>query len=187
MRIAPFICGRYRERWNYLEFCRRNRLIDLVNLHVFINGQIWITNGRTCRRGGMAGADGELLARAVNRVGVAISPGARHGQVTGRSEFAERSATTIQGDESALGGGDLQQVRADSSQGDGLRWSGAFVGRRHLLKVVVKDCIGDSGSDENGSQGLHGAIFILAKLPDKERLRELAVGNNTLSGVLGVM
>lgn len=170
-----------------MELCGRGRLVDLVYLHVVIDGEIRIANRRAGRCGLMTGADGELFARALHRIGVAIAPGARHGQIAGGSELAERSTTAIEGDESALGGSDLQQIRTDSGQGDGLRWSRAFVRRGHLLKIVVKDSIDDSGGDKNSSQSLHGAIFILVKLPDKERLRGLAVGNNPISCALGAM
>lgn len=180
MRIAPLICGRRQERRGPFGVLEGERLVDLVNLHVVIDAEIGITNGRTCRCGGMAGADGELFTRTLNRIGVAIAAGARHWEIAGRSELAERSATAVQGDESTLGCGDLQQIRADSGQGDGLRWSRAFVGRGHFPEIVVKDCVDNSGGDKNGSQSLHKAIFILAKLPDKERLRGLAVGGNSL-------
>src|ERR671925_162369 len=160
------------------EFAGAKRLVDFLNLHVVINRQIRIANGRTCRRRLMAGADGELFARTLNRIGVAIAPGARHGQIAGRGELAERSAAAIQGDESALGCSDLQQICTDSGQGDGLRWSRAFIGCGHFLKIIAKDCVDDSGGDEKGSQSLHRSIFILAKSPDKERLRVVAVGGN---------
>ena len=150
-------------------FCGRERLIDLVNLHVVIDGQIGIANGGTCWRGLMAGADAELFAGALNRIGVSVAPRARHGQITGRCELAERRATAIQGDKSALRGSDLQQIGADSGQGDGLRWCCSFIGRGHLLKIKMKSSISYRGGDENNGQGFHTAILGLCEFAGKRR------------------
>ena len=151
-------------------FCRQEWLIDLVNLHVVIDGQIGIANGGTCWRGLMAGADAELFAGALNRIGVSVAPRARHGQITGRCELAERSATAIQSDESALGGSDLQQIRTYPGQGDGLRWSCSFVSRGHLLKIKMKGSISYRGGDENNGQSFHTAILGLCEFTSKRRL-----------------
>lgn len=133
--------------------------MDLVNLHVVIHGQMGIANGRTWGRGWMAGADAELLARALDRIAVAIAAGAWHGQITGRREFVERGATAIQSDESTLGGGDLQQIRTNSGQGDGFGGSRTFVGGGHGLKIEMKSAIGHGGSEEKNGKPLHTAIF----------------------------
>lgn len=149
--------------------CRRG-LVGLVNLHVVIDGQIGIANRGTCWRGLMAGADAELFTRAVNRISVSIAPGARHGQIARRCELGERSATAIQGDESALRGSDLQQIGADSGEGDGLRGRRTLVGRRHFLKIKMKSAICHGGSDENDGQGFHTMILGLCEFPSKRRL-----------------
>jgi hypothetical protein len=161
--------------------------MGLVNLHVVVDGQIGIANGRTRRRGLVAGADAELFARAINRISVATAAGARHWQITGRCELAERSTSAIQDDKSALGGSDLQQIRADSRQGYGLRWSRTFVSRGHFLKIKMKSAVCHGGSNENNGQGFHTAILGSRSSWGNERLYQLAVGNNTFSCVVAAM
>ena len=165
MRIRPLICGRTQGVAELFEVLQREGLFDLVNLHIVVDRQIGIANGRTCRRGLMTGAGGELFARAFDRIGVSVAPGARHRQITGRCELVERSTTAIQSDESALGGGDLQQVRTDSGQRDGLRWGRAFVGCGHFLEIEMEGGKERRGSDEKDGQGSHTAIFNLGKQP----------------------
>ena len=117
----------------------------------------------------MAGADGELRARAVDRIGVAIAPRARHGQIAGRSELVEWNAPAAQGYETALGFADLQQVHADSGEADGLSRSRAFVSRGHLLEIVVENGVDHGGGNKDGGKGLHRTIFGLGEPPGQAR------------------
>src|SRR5260370_33358202 len=127
-------------------------LLDFVDLHGGIDGEIGVANGGAGGSGQMARSGSETSAGTFDCVGIAVALGAGHGKRVGGDEFAERSAFAVGGDVRAFGLGDLQEVAANARQTDGLRSSGTFIRGRHSLQREMIDGEEKGGTDEKADK-----------------------------------
>src|SRR2546423_610082 len=103
----------------------------------------------------------EFTARALQRVGITVALGARHGKRMGGDEFVERGAMAVRGNVAAFRHGDLQEVASNAGQADGLRRSGTFVRGRHFLQIEVIHDKEKRGTDQNANKRAHSRIVAL--------------------------
>src|SRR6202040_4096307 len=104
------------------------------------DGQRWVADGRTFGSRVVAGGCGEIGARALERVEVAVALGALHRERFRGDELVDRTgAVIVQGGEAALGLGDLQEVAANAGEADGLGGSRSRVGGGHLFQRILID------------------------------------------------
>src|SRR5260370_37730522 len=134
-------------------------LLDFVDLHGGIDGEIGVANGGAGGSGQMARSDSETGAGTFDCVGIAVALGAGHGKRVGGDEFAERSALAVGGDVGAFGLGDLQQVASNARQADGLRRSGAFVRGGHSLQREMINDEEKGGTDEKADKRAHERLW----------------------------
>jgi len=135
-----------------------SRSVDFVDSHSGVNGQIGIANGGAGRSGCVARGGGEFAPGTLDGIGIAITLGAGHGERIGGDEFFKRSALAVNGDVGALRLGDLQEVASDTGQGDGLRRSRAFVGRRHSLQGEMIHNEEQGGAGQKSDKRAHKEI-----------------------------
>jgi hypothetical protein len=133
-------------------------LLDFVDVHGGIYGEVGIADGGAGRGGGVVGRDCEIAAGTFDGVGVAVALGAGHVEIVGRDELTERSAIAIRSDVATFGLGDLEEVAANADQADGLRWSRAAIRGWHLLQVDAIDDKEKSGRNHNAQNRAHSEI-----------------------------
>ena len=87
----------------------------LSNLHTRIQRERRITCS-TVWWLGMLGGYGEVCSATLDRVGVAIALGSRHGERAGGDKFVQQDALPILGNVAALGLANLQQIALDAGE-----------------------------------------------------------------------
>ena len=153
-------------------------LLDFVDLHGGIDGEIGIANGGAGGCGQMARSDSETGARTFDRVGIAVALGTGHGKRIGGDEFAQRSAFAVGGDVGAFGLGDLQEVASNAGQADGLCRSGTFIRGWHSLQRELIDGEEKGGTDEKADKSAHEKIVARPAIHFKQDAGPVALGNN---------
>src|SRR5260370_20897307 len=88
-------------------------LLDFVDLHGGVDGEIGVANGGAGGSGQMARSGSETSAGTFACVGIAVALGAGHGKRVGGDEFRERSAVARCGEVGAFRLGGLQDVAAN--------------------------------------------------------------------------
>lgn len=139
------------------------RAVGLVNLHVLIDRERGIANGRTCGGWSVAGRGAKVASGTLDRIGVTVSLGPRHGQRIGRNEFVQSRAMPVLRDVAALRLGNLQKISANAGEAYGLRWRGAFVSDRHFFEVEMIDAKQKRCGDENRDEGTHRGSLALSR------------------------
>jgi hypothetical protein len=134
------------------------QLLNFADLHVGVDGEIRVADGRSLGGRGVAGGDAEIVSRTFDQVRISFAPGVRHGKGARGNQLFERNTTSIEGDVTTLRLGDLQQIGAHGGERDGLGRRGAFIRDGHGAEGVVVNAK-DQGSDENYKKGFHRAIF----------------------------
>ena len=152
--------------------------LDFVDIHGGVDGEIGIANGGARRRRQMPCRGAEFTARTLERVGITVALGARHGKRIGGDEFVERSAMAIRGDVAAFRLGDLQEVASNARQADGLRRSRTFIRDRHSLQIEVIYDKEKGGTYQDADKRAHGRIVGLLAVRGKRNARRGALGNN---------
>src|SRR5580700_6971381 len=129
--------------------------VDFADLHILVNRERGIADGRT--RGGRSVTcrDAEVATRTLDGISIAVPLGTRHGQGVRGNELVERSAMAVLRDVAALPLGNLQKIAADAGEADCLRRGRAFIGHRHLLEIVMIDAKEKSTRNENRDQRTH--------------------------------
>ena len=127
----------------------RNALLDFADLHGLVDHQGGIADRGAFRGRGVAGCRGEIAARALQSIAIAVAFGTLHGDGIGGDEFVHGvGAVIVEGGKTALGLCDLKQVATDTGEADGLGRGGASVGGRHLAQGILVDAEGDSDENE---------------------------------------
>jgi hypothetical protein len=129
--------------------------VHFADLHILVNGERGIADGRT--RGGRSVTcrDAEVATRTLDGISIAVPLATRHGQGVRGNELVERSAMAVLRDVAALPLGNLHKIAAHASQADCLRRGRAFIAHRHLLEIVVIHAKEKSTRNENRDQGTH--------------------------------
>src|SRR5260370_12406766 len=153
-------------------------LLDFVDLHGGIDGEIGVANGGAGGSGQMARSGSETSAGTFDCVGIAVALGAGHGKRVGGDEFAERSAIAVGGDVGAFGLGDLQEVASNARQADGLRRSGTFIRGRHSLQRELIDGKEEGGTDEKADKSAHEKIVARPAIHFKQDAGPVSLRNN---------
>ena len=135
------------------------QLSDFGDLHVGVDGEIRVANGRALGGRGMAGGDAEIGSCAFDRVGISFAPCVRDGKGTRGNQLFKRNTPSVDGTVPALRLGNLQQIGAHAGERDGLGWCGACVRGGHGAERVVVNAKHKGGCDENYDESLHRAIF----------------------------
>src|SRR5438132_11441445 len=128
----------------------------------------------------MARRGGEFTAGTCDRVGIAVALGAGHGKRIGGDELVERSAMAVGRDVTAFRLGDLQEVASNAGQGDGLRGSCAFVGRRHSLQREVVEDEDKGGTGQKANKRAHERIVAGRTADFKCSARRVVLENNAV-------
>ena len=157
----------------------KGELLDFADLHGLVHLVRGIADWRTGGRGRVASGDGEVVAGAIDGVGVAIALGPRQAHGAGSEEFIHGHAVTVDTDAVALRFSNLQEVHFHTSEVDGLRGRGALGDGGDALDVEQVDTEEKSDGDEEADQRLHREIVRLSCEPCKTAARLGAEGNNS--------
>ena len=111
-----------------------NSSLDFFEFQGGVDGEIRIADRGAGRSGSMACASRETISGAFDFIGIAVAPGACHGNGLSGNEFAERNALAVDGDVAVLRIGNLQKIHPNASQADGLRVPSSEAGSRSKPK-----------------------------------------------------
>src|SRR5229473_6538960 len=170
--------------WQSPDWCSvprryKEALLDFADLHGLVHLVRRIADGRTSGCGRVAGGDGEVVAGAIDGVGVTIAfwPGQAHG--SGSEQFIHVHAVAVHADTVALCFGNLQEVHFHAGEVDGLRGRGALGDGGDALDVEHVHAEEKSDGDEEAGQKLHKEIVRLSDARCNINASVRAEGNNS--------
>src|SRR5713226_956274 len=165
--------------WRSMLHRYKGELLDFADLHGLVHLVRGIADGRTGGRGRVASGDGEVVAGAIDGVGVAIALGPRQAHGAGSEEFIHGHAMTVDADAVALRFGNLQKVHFHTSEVDGLRGRGALGDGGDALDVEHVNTEEKSDGYEEAGQKLHKEIVRLSDARCNINASVRAEGNNS--------
>ena len=157
----------------------KGELLDFADLHGLVHLVRGIADWRTGGRVRVASGDGEVVAGAIDGVGVAVAlgPGQAHG--AGSEEFIHGHAVTVDTDAVALRFSNLQKVHFHAGEVDGLRGCGALGDGGDALDVEHVNTEEKSDGYEEAGQKLHKEIVRLSDARCNINASVRAEGNNS--------
>ncbi len=155
-------------------------LLDFADLHVLVDGEDGVADGRVRGGGGMVREYCEFAGfAATDFVGVALALGAGEVDGAGGREFVQRGTVAIRSDICALGLRDLRQIHSNAGEADGLSGSSARISGGHSLKRIEIDSASNGGCNEDADQGSHGKSVPRQAAARNCSNGQRAPGNNT--------